>query len=128
MSEQQSLDQKKLSTLGIAAILLMSSLTVMVGTAVTPAVAELCRVYQLGNYASWLITTPALGVVITTVLFGRIIDKKGPYWVAFIGLLCYGAFGIAGSLMPNVVTLLLDRLLLGAATAAIKQRRNRLDT
>ncbi len=119
MSEQQSLDQKKLSTLGIAAILLMSSLTVMVGTAVTPAVAELGRVYQLGNYASWLITTPALGVVITTVLFGRIIDKKGPYWVAFIGLLCYGAFGIAGSLMPNVVTLLLDRLLLGAATAAI---------
>ena len=119
MSEQQPLDQKKLSTLGIAAILLMSSLTVMVGTAVTPAVAELGRVYQLGNYASWLITTPALGVVITTVLFGRIIDKKGPYWVAFIGLLCYGAFGIAGSLMPNVVTLLLDRLLLGAATAAI---------
>ena len=119
MSEQKQWDQKKISTLGIAAILLMSSLTVMVGTAVTPAVAELGRVYQLGNYASWLITTPALGVVITTVLFGRIIDKKGPYWVAFIGLLCYGAFGIAGSFMPNVVALLLDRLLLGAATAAI---------
>lgn len=119
MSEQKQLNQKKLSALGVAAILLMSSLTVMVGTAVTPAVAELGRVYNLGSYASWLITTPALGVVITTVLFGRIIDKKGPYWVAFIGLLCYGAFGIAGSFMPNVVALLLDRLLLGAATAAI---------
>lgn len=97
----------------------MSSLTVMVGTAVTPAVAELGRVYNLGNYASWLITTPALGVVLTTILLGRIIDKKGPYWVAFIGLLCYGAFGVAGAYMPNVVTLLLDRVLLGAATAAI---------
>lgn len=119
MSKQLQTDQKKLSMLGIAAILLMSSLTVMVGTAVTPAVAELGRVYGLGNYASWLITTPALGVVITTVLFGRVIDKKGPYWVAFMGLLCYGAFGVAGAYMPNVVTLLIDRVLLGAATAAI---------
>lgn len=113
------LNKKSLSKFGVAAILLMSSLTVMVGTAVTPAVAELGRVYNLGNYASWLITTPALGVVLTTILLGRIIDKKGPYWVAFIGLLCYGAFGVAGAYMPNVVTLLLDRVLLGAATAAI---------
>lgn len=119
MSEQKMLNQKNLSKFGVAAILLMSSLTVMVGTAVTPAVAELGRVYNLGNYASWLITTPALGVVLTTILLGRIIDKKGPYWVAFIGLLCYGAFGVAGAYMPNVVTLLLDRVLLGAATAAI---------
>lgn len=119
MSEQKQFTQKKLSPLGIAAILLMSSLTVMVGTALTPAAAELGRVYNLGNYASWLITTPALGVVITTILLGRIIDKKGPYWVAFLGLLCYGAFGVAGAYMPNVATLLLDRILLGAATAAI---------
>ena len=119
MSEQKMLNKKSLSKFGVAAILLMSSLTVMVGTAVTPAVAELGRVYNLGNYASWLITTPALGVVLTTILLGRIIDKKGPYWVAFIGLLCYGAFGVAGAYMPNVVTLLLDRVLLGAATAAI---------
>ena len=78
MPAQSQQNQRKLSTLGVAAILLMSSLTVMVGTAVTPAVAELGRVYGLGNYASWLITTPALGVVITTVLYGRVIDKKGP--------------------------------------------------
>ncbi len=119
MPAQSQQNQRKLSTLGVAAILLMSSLTVMVGTAVTPAVAELGRVYGLGNYASWLITTPALGVVITTVLFGRVIDKKGPYWVAFLGLLCYGGFGVAGAYMPNVGTLLIDRVLLGAATAAI---------
>ena len=119
MPAQSQQNQRKLSTLGVAAILLMSSLTVMVGTAVTPAVAELGRVYGRGNYASWLITTPALGVVITTVLFGRVIDKKGPYWVAFLGLLCYGGFGVAGAYMPNVVTLLIDLVLLGAATAAI---------
>ena len=104
---------------GIGILMLMSSLTVMVGTAITPAAAELGRVYNLGNYASWLITTPALGVVVSTVLFGRLIDKKGPYWLAFAGLFCYGLFGIAGAFMPNVVTLLADRFLLGAATAAI---------
>lgn len=105
--------------MGIAVLLLISSLTVMVGTAVTPAVAELGRVYNLGNYASWLITTPALGVVLTTVFFGRLIDRKGPYWIAFFGLLCYGLFGVAGAYMPNVVSLLIDRLLLGASTGAI---------
>ena len=56
-------------------------------------VMEPSEAFERGTYSStsfWLITTPALGVVITTVLFGRVIDKKGPYWVAFLGLLCYG--------------------------------------
>jgi MFS family permease len=112
-------EENQMNKKGIGILMLMSSLTVMVGTAITPAAAELGRVYNLGNYASWLITTPALGVVVSTVLFGRLIDKKGPYWLAFAGLFCYGLFGIAGAFMPNVVTLLADRFLLGAATAAI---------
>ena len=109
----------QIKTTGIIAIMLISSLTVMVGTAITPALPELGRIYQLGNYASWLVTAPALGVVVTTVLFGRLIDKVGPYKIAFIGLLCYGCFGIAGAYMPNVITIFIDRLLLGAATAAV---------
>lgn len=111
--------QRNIGTIGIAAIMLISSLTVMVGNAITPALPELGRVYGLGNYASWLVTAPALGVVATAILSGRLIDKKGPYIVALFGLLFYGIFGVGGGFMPSAAVLFIDRFLLGAATAAI---------
>lgn len=111
--------KRKMGNAGIAAIMLISSLTVMVGNAITPALPELGQVYGLGNYASWLVTAPALGVVATAILFGRLIDKKGPYLVAFLGLLFYGLLGIAGAYMPTAAAIFIDRFFLGAATAAI---------
>lgn len=112
-------NQKKIGKPGIAAIMLMSSLTVMVGNAITPALPELGEVYHLGSYASWLVTAPALGVVATSILLGKLIDRKGPYYVAFLGLLFYGILGILGAYMPNAIALFVDRFFLGAATAAI---------
>lgn len=111
--------QKKVGVPGIAAIMLISSLTVMVGNAITPALPELGRVYGLGNYASWLVTAPALGVVATAIIFGKLIDRIGPYWVALLGLLFYGLFGVGGAYMPSALAIFIDRFLLGAATAAI---------
>lgn len=110
---------KKIGIPGILAIMLASSLTVMVGNAITPALPELGEVYGLGNYASWLVTAPALGVTATALLFGKLIDKKGPYYTAFLGLLFYGVFGVAGAFMPDAAAIFIDRFLLGAATAAI---------
>lgn len=52
-------------------------------------------------------------------LFGKLIDKKGPYPVALFGLLFYGVFGVLGAYMPNAPMLFADRFLLGTATAAI---------
>lgn len=104
---------------GITAIMLASSLTVMVGNAITPALPELGEVYGLGNYASWLVTAPALGVVATAIIFGKLIDKKGPYYAAFLGLLFYGVFGVAGAFMPYAIVIFIDRFFLGAATAAV---------
>lgn len=116
---ENKLMEKKVGKATIAAIMLMSSLTVMVGNAITPALPELGSVYGLDNYASWLVTAPALGVVATAILFGRLIDKKGPYWVAFLGLLFYGLLGIGGAFMPSAAAIFIDRFFLGAATAAI---------
>lgn len=112
-------NRKQLGKMGIAAIMLMSSLTVMVGNAITPALPELGEVYGLGNYASWLVTAPALGVVASAIILGKLIDKKGPYIVALIGLLCYGVFGVAGAYMPTAIAIFVDRFLLGVATAGI---------
>lgn len=111
--------KKQIGGLGIAAIMLVSSLTVMVGNAITPALPEIGQVYGLGNFASWLVTAPALGVVVTAIFFGKLIDKTGPYKIALGGLLFYGAFGVAGAFMPSTILLFIDRFLLGAATAAI---------
>lgn len=111
--------EKQIGTLGIIGIMLASSLTVMVGNAITPALPALGEVYGLGNYASWLVTAPALGVVATAILFGKLIDKKGPYQAALFGLLFYGIFGVAGAFMPNAAAIFVDRFFLGAATAAI---------
>ena len=111
--------RKNIGKIGIGAIMLMSSLTVMVGNAITPAIPEIGRVYNMGSFASWLVTAPALGVVVTAIFFGKMIDKKGPYVIALGGLLCYGVFGVLGAFMPNVMLLFIDRFLLGAATAAI---------
>ena len=110
---------KRIGLPGIAAIMLASSLPVMVGNAITPALPQLGEVFGLGNYASWLVTAPALGVVATAILFGKLIDRKGPYYAAFLGLLFYGVFGVAGAFMPNAAAIFIDRFLLGAATAAI---------
>ena len=111
--------KKQIGGLGIAAIMLMSSLTVMVGNAITPALPEIGKVYGLGNFASWLVTAPSLGVVVTAIFFGKLIDKTGPYKIALGGLLLYAIFGVAGAFMPSTILLFIDRFLLGAATAAI---------
>lgn len=116
---EQRQNTRKIGIPGVVAIMLASSLTVMVGNAITPALPQLGEVYGLGNYASWLVTAPALGVVASAVFFGKLIDRKGPYWVAFFGLLLYGIFGVAGGYMPNAAAIFVDRFLLGVATAAI---------
>lgn len=116
---ERTKSRRQIGKPGIAAIMLASSLTVMVGNAITPALPQLGEVYGLGSYASWLVTAPALGVVASAVFFGKLIDRKGPYWVAFFGLLCYGIFGVAGGYMPNAPAIFIDRFFLGMATAAI---------
>lgn len=119
MHLNKQVSKQQIGKAGIAAIMLLSSLTVMVGTALTPALPALGEVYHLGNYVSWLVTAPALGVVATAIFFGWLIDKKGPYAVAVIGIFFYGLLGVIGGYMPNAALLFIDRFLLGAATAAI---------
>lgn len=105
---------------GLLGIMLASSLTIMVGSAVTPALPQLSQVYHIPlKLSNLLVTMPALGVFIAAFFAGKIIDKKGPYFVCKWGLLFYGVLGIAGFLMPKAPLLLLDRLLLGFATACV---------
>lgn len=111
--------QPRLSVWGLIAIMLASSMTIMVGSAITPAVPAIGEQFGLGSISSWLVTMPALGVVASALVFGKLIDRKGPYIVCVTGLLLYGILGFSGFLMPTTLSLLLSRFLLGVATAAV---------
>lgn len=108
-----------LNLIGIISIMVASSLTIMVGSAVVPAVPAIGEYYKLGDYAGWVITTPALGVIVFSLLAGKLIDKIGSYLAVKIALVAYGVIGVTGFLMPNIFLLLTNRFLLGIATVIV---------
>lgn len=111
--------EKRLSCMGIIGIMLASSLTIMVGSAITPALPEIGEHYNLHNYASWLVTIPALGVVIFAIPCGLFLKRWGAYITCAVGLALYGLLGTSGAIMPEMFSELTDRFLLGIATALI---------
>jgi len=111
---------KELSKLGVFALLLTSSLTIMVGTVIAPSLNEISKHLGFTSNPGWLITLPSLGVVLFAPIMGRIIDRKGPYLVICLGLIPYALLGVAGAVLNNIYLVIADRLLLGAATAAIQ--------
>ncbi|RQO70626.1 MFS transporter [Pedobacter sp. KBW06] len=111
---------KSLSKTGIFALLLCSSLTIMVGTVIAPSLTEVSIHLGFTRNPGWLITLPALGVVLFAPIIGKIMDRKGPYVVMCWGLVPYALFGVIGIWLNNPILLIADRILLGAATAAIQ--------
>lgn len=110
---------KHLSKIGVFSLMLAASFTIMVGSAITPALLDISTHYGLEDYASWLTTLPAIGVVLFAPIAGRIIDRIGAYRSLCIGLVFYGLFGVAAIWLSGMVPVFADRILLGAATAVV---------
>ncbi|RBW43209.1 MFS transporter [Psychromonas sp. B3M02] len=108
---------KHLSTLGSLTLLCISSLTIMVGSIVAPALPSIAQHLGMEDFASLLITLPSLGVVIFAPFAGRLIDKYGAYHCTAIALLLYGALGLSGQWLYGPEMVFINRILLGAATA-----------
>lgn len=111
---------KSLSKTGIFALLLCSSLTIMVGTVIAPSLTTVSIHLDFTRNPGWLITLPALGVVLFAPIIGKIMDRKGPYVIMCWGLIPYALFGVIGMWLNNPILLIADRILLGAATASIQ--------
>lgn len=111
---------KQITVAGRFAILLSSSLTIMVGTVIAPSLIEISKNLNFNANPGWLITLPALGVVLFASLAGKLIDKKGAWVTMCIGLIPYGILGTLGFLLHHPWILTIDRILLGAATAAVQ--------
>ncbi len=111
---------KKVSNFGIFTLLLVSSLTIMVGTAIAPSLSGIVANKHIGFSPGWLITLPALGVVLFAPLIGRLLPKLGTIKLLSFGLVPYAVLGWVGAYISNDYLLILDRILLGAATVAIQ--------
>lgn len=108
-----------LSSRGRFTLLAVACLTIMVGTAVAPGLTVISSALGVSGHASWLVTLPALGVMIFAPLAGRLIDHVGPYTALLWGLASYGVLGAGGILLEGPVPVFADRVLLGAATAVV---------
>lgn len=106
-----------LSMLGSLTLLCISSLTIMVGSIVAPALPTIATHLGMTDYASLLITLPSLGVVLFAPFAGRLIDKYGAYYCTSGALFLYGALGISGQWLYGPEMVFINRILLGAATA-----------
>lgn len=110
---------KNISKTGIFTLLLTSSLTIMVGTVIAPSLTEISRHLGFADNPGWLVTLPSLGVVLFAPVMGWIIDRKGAFRMMCWGLVPYAILGVAGAALTNPYIVIVDRILLGAATAAV---------
>ncbi len=104
---------------GAITLLAVSCLTIMVGCVIVPGLSDIAAQLRVAYLASWLVTLPALGVILAGPLAGRAIDRFGAYPMLLIGLFCYGGLGIAGIWLPGAVPQIIDRIILGCATAVV---------
>ncbi|HEM7189322.1 TPA: MFS transporter [Providencia rettgeri] len=109
----------EIKTTGAFTLLAVACLTIMVGCVIVPGLTEVAEQLGTPEAASWLVTIPSLGVVIFGPFAGWFIDRAGTYCALYWGLFLYGLFGSAGMFLYGFVPVMLDRLLLGGATAIV---------
>lgn len=104
-------------------LLLLSTLTVMVGATLAPALPKLQAAFITTENVELLVrltlTMPSLFIVIFAPVMGYIVDKWGRTKLLFITTLAYGIAGGSGFFLNSLETIILSRALLGVAVAGI---------
>ncbi len=104
-------------------LLLASSLTVLAGAIVAPALPglRLAFAHQSGVdlLARLVLTAPALGVVVGAPVVGGLVDRVGRRKVLVAGLVIYGLGGTSGLWLPTLPAILVGRFVLGLGVAAV---------
>ena len=108
-----------LSAAGGFTLLAVAGLTIMVGCILVPGLPEIAAALGVSHAAGWLITLPSLGVVLGGPLAGKAIDRFGARNALQYGLFIYGLSGIAGMFCRGLPLVVIDRLILGGATAIV---------
>ncbi|TCS41623.1 putative MFS family arabinose efflux permease [Reinekea marinisedimentorum] len=112
-----SASDTSISRLGGFTLLLVATLTIMVGAVLAPGLSSISQAMGMSEYAALLITLPALGVVLLAPVFGLLIDKWGARRTLMLSLSGYFIFGSGGAFLTQSWLIMLDRLILGGFAA-----------
>ncbi len=111
------------SPLLLFALLAGSSLTVMSGAAVSPAMPAITAAFADEPMADFLtrlvLTMPALFIALCAPLGGLLVDRVGRKPVIVISLTLYGLSGTVGLYTDSLTMLLASRALLGVAVGGL---------
>ncbi len=102
-------------------LLLASSLTVMAGSIITPALPAIGG--HFSDSADWLIplvlTLPALVIALVAPFVGTLADRFGRRRLLLLSLAIYGVGGTVGAFTQTLSLLLVSRAILGVGVAGI---------
>jgi MFS family permease len=104
-------------------LLLASTLTVMAGAALAPALPTLQAVFHdtpnAGFLTRQLVTVPALFIVLAAPVAGWLVDRAGRVRLLVASILLYVLAGSAGGLLDRLDLILVSRAFLGMAVAGV---------
>ena len=102
-------------------ILSLSLLTVMAGAAVAPALGVIKEYFADSDqlFVQMIISMPALFIVLTNLLFGRLAKKFGSRTLVIAGLMLYTVGGCAAGLFDSIGLVLAMRALVGIGVGII---------
>ncbi|MCE8524562.1 MFS transporter [Ruegeria pomeroyi] len=105
------------------ALLLAATLTIMANATISPALPGLAREFadhpQVDLLTRLLVPAPSLAVVLVAPLVGVLSDRIGRRGLLVWGIALFVLAGSAGLLLPSLESMLVSRLILGIAVAAI---------
>lgn len=113
-----------LKTKGLrATLLLLSTLTVMSGAVIAPALPSLAKAYTDVPNADFLarlvLTMPALFIAASSPLAGWLLDRYGKIRILLVSMLIYAIAGTAGFYLLDIYQILVSRAILGLGVAVI---------
>ena len=117
-SDKNTQDFLKLSTL-----LMGSTMTVMAGATIAPALPQISLIFQDMPHASLivklLISIHALFIALSAPVMGMLMDRYGRKPVLLISVALYGVSGSSGFFMDSLYGIILGRAFLGLSVAGI---------
>ena len=105
-----------------AVLLLSSSMTVMAGAVISPALPEISRHFSGEGdpvLSKLILTMPALTIAVCAPVAGHMSDLFGRRKLLLISLLLYGVSGFSGFFLDDLLLLLASRAVLGISVGGI---------
>lgn len=83
------------------------------------ALPTLMASFDAGHLYPWAFTTMISGMLLATIVAGRVADLRGPATPMFVGFMLFGVGLVLGWLAPNVWVVLLARVVQGLGAGAL---------